>query len=176
MAGTRLARREHGDARGRAMLVFVPLHGPRDEFAVGIAAGHVGQHDRGQLPLLVQRAPALFDRALRLQLLQDALERNAVGALDAESAGDLALADLPRGGGHEVQDLLAGGQGVGLDLVGSLRGKSRISDYVDPAFGTDMAREATEGVTALHAAAKMPDARTGAHPAHSSAARHAAAE
>src|SRR5262249_62269457 len=60
------------------------------------------------------RQPALtaaIDLAVALQLADQRLERDAVGALDLEGAGDLAAAHRRRAVADEVEDLLAAGQG-----------------------------------------------------------------
>src|SRR5262249_30358330 len=77
-----------------AVLGLVPLGGKRDQLAIGIARGDVGDHNRGQGPGVMQLLAAALDAAFVGELAQHALERGAVGVLQAEGAGDLAGADL----------------------------------------------------------------------------------
>src|SRR5208283_3163559 len=77
------------DSRRRPLLV--PFDGFRDEFAVAVALGDVGHHDRRQPALHLQRLAAAGDRALVLQILDKQLQLGLRLALDAESPGDVAL-------------------------------------------------------------------------------------
>ena len=54
--------------------------------------------------------PAAVDLAGMLEILQHGFQRDAVGALDAEGARDLALADGNLGASDIVQNLLARGE------------------------------------------------------------------
>ena len=66
-------------------------------------------------------AAAAVEQALVLQLLEHGLQRDLVGALEAEGARDLALADGAVAVAHEIEDLLAGRKGSG-----SLRGLGQV--------------------------------------------------
>ena len=71
-----------------------------------LADRHLGQlAGRRQLP------PGAVDLAVLLQLLEQRLERNAVGALQMEGARDLALADRAFAFADEGEDLFLGGEG-----------------------------------------------------------------
>ena len=70
--------------------------GTCEQFAVGVAAGDVGDHGRRQGGGLVDLSPALGDGAVVGELAQDALQLDAVGILQPELAGDFPRADLAR--------------------------------------------------------------------------------
>ena len=109
-ARPRLARQ--GDeifGAGRARRV--PLRRLGDELAVAVAALDVGEDDAaaagrpcGRSLLRRSTAPS------SLELLQHLLQPDAVAALDAEGARDLALADLAGGVGDEGDEVFAGGK------------------------------------------------------------------
>src|SRR5262249_6107079 len=90
----RAARNAHADLGGGAVLGLVPLGGKRDQLAIGIARGDVADHDRGQGPGVMQLLAAALDAVFVGEIAQHALERGAVGVLQAEGTGDLAGADL----------------------------------------------------------------------------------
>ena len=102
-----------GFSEGRRSGSRIPLGGPRHQLAVAVAPRvDVGDDDRRQATGLAQAGAVLLDRALLLQILQQALELDLVGALDAEGLGDLALAHLLRRLFDEGEHGLAGGQGA----------------------------------------------------------------
>ncbi len=121
-----LQRHQHAVARGqgpidllvvddddlRLRIVRPLIDRARPQIAVGIGAdhldhGHFGQHAGGrQLPVA-----AAIDLAVLFQLLQQRLQRDAVGALQVEGARDLALADRPLAFADEGQHLFLGGEG-----------------------------------------------------------------
>src|SRR5207244_5479240 len=72
----------------------VPFGGSGEQFAVGVAAGDVGDHGGRQGGGLVDLPPALGDGAVIGEFAQDALQLDAVGILQAELAGDFPRADL----------------------------------------------------------------------------------
>ena len=76
------------------MRLLVPFGRNRDQLAVAVALGDVGEHDGGQRAGVVQLLAAALDHAVVGELAQHALERGAVGVLQAEGARDLAHADL----------------------------------------------------------------------------------
>ena len=85
-----------GDANDgrRAVRVLVPFGRAREQFAVAVAAGDVGKDDRRQTAGAMQPFPVPFDVTAFGQIAEHALEFGAVGVLGAESAGDLARADI----------------------------------------------------------------------------------
>ena len=93
-AGPRAARRDDVDDRRRAVRLFVPFGRPRQKFAVAVAAGDVGEHDRRQRAGVVQPFAPAVDVAFVGKFAQHAFERGAVGILGAEGARDFARADL----------------------------------------------------------------------------------
>ena len=78
----------------RAMRVLVPFGRPRQQFAVAVAAGDVGEDDGRQRAGVVQALSALLDVPAVGEFAQHLFERGAVGILGAECAGNLARADL----------------------------------------------------------------------------------
>ena len=94
LARRRAARNPHADFRRGAVLGLVPFGRQRDQLAVGVARGDVGDHDLGQGPGMMQLLAAALDAAFVGELAQHVLERGAVGVLHAEGARDLARADL----------------------------------------------------------------------------------
>ena len=93
---------------GAPVRLLVPFGRNRDQFAVGVAAADIGQHDRGQGAGMMQLLLALIHAALVGELAQHALELGAVGVLEAEGARDLARADTARLLADEGEDLLLG--------------------------------------------------------------------
>ena len=79
-----------------ARAVLAPFGGLGDQLAVAVELGDVGDDERGQAALDLERPAIAPDRALRLQVLDEELQFRLGLALDAEGAGDVALAD-PRG-------------------------------------------------------------------------------
>ena len=70
--------------------------------------------DRGQGARLVQLLAALLDRALIGEVAQHALQFGAIGILQTEGARDLARAGFAGMVLDEGEQLLAGGEGMGL--------------------------------------------------------------
>ena len=66
-AGAR-ARRDDADDGRRAMRLLVPFGRPRQKFAVAVAAGDVGEHDRRQGAGMMQPLAAAVDAGLRRQV------------------------------------------------------------------------------------------------------------
>ncbi len=91
----------------------IPRNRLAEQFAVAIAADDVDHRDAGDL---ATPADALF-RARQQpfvgEFLQQPLQFDAVGALDAEGSSDLALADLVGRVGDELEDLVLGRQAAG---------------------------------------------------------------
>ena len=85
-------RSTHEDARRRSVLA--PFGGPGDEFAVPVALGDIGDHERRQAALHDKGLAAARDRALVLEVLDEKLEAGLGVALHAEGAGDVALGDM----------------------------------------------------------------------------------
>src|SRR5271166_4967268 len=88
------ARAAYENAGRRSL--FAPFGGPGDELAVAVALGDVGDDDRGQAALDLERLAAAADRALGLQVLDDELELRLRFALHPEGARDVALGDARR--------------------------------------------------------------------------------
>src|SRR5437868_1056678 len=63
LARPRAARHAHADLGRRAVRLLVPFGRNRDQFAVGIAAADIGEHDRGQGAGMVQLLLALLHMA-----------------------------------------------------------------------------------------------------------------
>ena len=83
--------------------------GPRQQFAVAVAAGDVGEHHGGQRAAVMQPLAPPLDVTLFGELAQHALERRPVGILGAERACDLARAHLAGVLADEGKKLLARG-------------------------------------------------------------------
>ena len=116
-AGPRLARRQDADRGGGAVRLLVPFGRTRQQFAVGVAAGDVGEHRRGQRAGLVQPLVAALDVAFVFEFTQQAFQIGAVGILGAERARDLAGADLAGAAADEGEQFLLGGKaGMGFGL------------------------------------------------------------
>ena len=112
----RLARNMDADARRLAVLLGVPFGRNRDQFAVAVALGDVGEHDGGQGAGVVQLLAPPLDLALVGKLAQHVLERGAVVVLQAEGARDLAHAGLALVRADEGEDVFAGGEAGGPGL------------------------------------------------------------
>src|SRR5262249_30713068 len=110
-------RRAHPDLRRRPVRVLVPFGRHRDEFAVGLAARNVGEHDGRQVAGMMQLGAAALEPALVRQLPQHALERDAVTALDPEGACDLALARLAGVLADEGEEIFLGREGRWFALL-----------------------------------------------------------
>ena len=111
--GPRLARDMQADARRFAVRVAVPFGRNRDQLAVLIALGHVGEHDRGQGAGMMQLLAPPLDLAGVAKFAQRRLQRRAVVVLQPERARDLAHAGLALVRADEGEKLLAGGEGAG---------------------------------------------------------------
>ena len=109
-ARARPARHDDADDRRRAVGGLVPFGRPRQKFAVGIAAGDVGEHNGRQSAGIVQALAQTIDLACVGKLAQHAIERGAVGVLGAKRARDLARANLAAALTDKGDKLLAGGQ------------------------------------------------------------------
>ena len=99
------ARGQHQRA-GALALGRVPDGGLGDQLAVLVAGDDLQHRDGGQLPALLEALAVAGEQALLGHLGEQGLERDAVAALDAEGARDLALAGLGGGGAQIVEDLL----------------------------------------------------------------------
>ncbi len=94
----------------------VPFVGHRDQFAVGVAPGDVGEDDAGQHAGMVELLAALLDMALVGEVAQHLFEGGAVRILEAEGAGDFAGADLAGFLADEGEQVFLAGEGVSLGL------------------------------------------------------------
>ena len=108
---SRVARNAHADRGSGAVLGLVPLRRQRDQLPVGIARGDVGEHDGGQGARVMQLLAAALDAAFVGEFAQHALERGAIGVLQAERARDLAGADLAGLLADEGEEVVFGGKG-----------------------------------------------------------------
>ena len=113
-ARPRAARRGDMDDGRRAVGFLVPFGRPRQQFAVAVAAGDVGQHDRRQGAGMMQPLAPPVDQAFVGKFAQHAVERRAVGVLGAERARDLARADLAAAFADEGDQLVAGRKAISL--------------------------------------------------------------
>ncbi len=92
------AQRRIGGARDdenhRLHPLAMPLQRPREEIAVRTRPGHLKHAHRWQAVGVAIGLLALLQMAFGFELLQDALEVDAVGALQPERLGDIALGGL----------------------------------------------------------------------------------
>src|SRR5262245_28380242 len=93
-ARTGLARRENTYFGRGAMRVLVPFVGCRDEIAVAIPRGHVGENGGGKGASVVQFLAPSFGRSFVCEFAQQTLQIGAHCVLQAEGAGYLTGADL----------------------------------------------------------------------------------
>jgi hypothetical protein len=92
-------------------LIARPIDRLGQEVAVAVAAGDRDDRERWDVAGALEPAGLLFDQALLGQIRHQVAERDpGSGALDAEGAGDVALASASGMLGDERQDLLAGRQ------------------------------------------------------------------
>ena len=98
-------RHAHDDARGRAVRL-VPFVGCGNQVAVAVTSDDVGEDRRRERARVVQGLAAPLQRAVVGKFAKRALERGAVGILQAEGAGDLADTDWPFLRGDEGQQLV----------------------------------------------------------------------
>ena len=96
------ARRQHKGTRALA-LGCVPHDGLADELSVRVARDDLEHGHRGQVPALLEALAVAAQQALLRHLGEQALEGNAVAALDGEGARDLAFPRLDPGGAHIVE-------------------------------------------------------------------------
>ena len=119
-----------------AGVIAGPFDGFRDQFAVSVFLGDVGD-DKGRQPAFDrQRLTAMRDSAFGLQVLDEELQFRFRVALHAEGAGDVALGD-PRGrslaigrgrAANEGDHFLARRQRSGSRLHGAVNGASSSAD------------------------------------------------
>ena len=128
-AGLGAARRCKADNRGRAVRVLVPFRRPRQKFAVGVAAGDVGEHHRGQGAAMMHALAAVLDLTLVGEFAQHVPQRRPVGVLGAEGAGDLAGADLAAMFANEGEKFLAGRQVVALSAAELRRSNAELEQF-----------------------------------------------
>ena len=125
----------HEDA-GRRLLA-VPFHGFRDQFAVSVFLGDVGDNKGRQSAFDGQRLTAVRDSAFGLQILDEDFQFRFRFALHAEGAGNVAFGDsggrslaIGRGRAANVGDhLLARRQRGGSRLHGAMSGACRAPTY-----------------------------------------------
>ena len=126
-AGLGAARRRDADHRRRAVRLFVPFGRPRQQLAVFISAGDVGEDDRRQRAGVMQAFAAPVDAAVLGEFAQHAIERRAVGVLGAELARDLARGDLAAALADEGDKFFAGGQAFHrrhMTILGPILGRN----------------------------------------------------
>jgi hypothetical protein len=93
-----------------SMRMLVPFGRPRQQLAVFIASGDVGEDDRRQRAGVMQAFAAPVDAAVLGEFAQHAIERRAVGVLGAELARDLARGDLTAPFADKGDKFFTGGQ------------------------------------------------------------------
>ena len=130
--GPGAARDMHADLGRGAVLGLVPFGRQRDQLPVAVAGGDVGEHHVGQRPGVMQLLAAALDAALVGQLPQHALERGAVGVLQAEGARELARADLSGLLADEGDEVVFGGEG--RRCVRTFHVRSRVNQRSCSAF------------------------------------------
>ena len=121
--------RDAQDQRRRGPLSgLVPIRWCAEEVPVAVAARHVGHDHRGQDAREVPRLAPPLEHALVLEVAQQALQRHAVVARDAERAGDLALADrtLALPFGRRLALARDEGQDLGLARESGSRPRGRL--------------------------------------------------
>jgi hypothetical protein len=95
------------DDGGRAVGLFVPLGRPRQQFAIAVAAGNVGEDDRRQSAGVMQSFALPIYAAFIGQFAQHALECGAVGILRPKGARNLPDADFAAVLADKVDKFLA---------------------------------------------------------------------
>jgi hypothetical protein len=93
--------------RRRAVGLFVPFGWSGHEFAIAIAAGDVGNNDRGQSAGVMQPFAPPIDPPFIGQIAKHALEGGAIGVLGAKSARDFTHPDLAAARADELDEFLA---------------------------------------------------------------------
>src|SRR5262249_23538341 len=118
-----------------AVRLLVPFGRQGDELAIAVAAGHIGEHDGGQVAGAVQLAVPALDLAVVSHLAQHGLQNVTIATLDAERARDLALAHLAFTRADECQDIFLGGKGIWLALLlGQMRSVGGRSGWRNAAY------------------------------------------
>ena len=97
------------DEDARRRVLAGPFHGLRDQFAVSVFLGDVGDNQGRQPTFDRQRLAAMRDSAFGLQVLDEELQSCFRVALHAEGAGDVAF-------GHSGGRSLAVGRGRAADI------------------------------------------------------------
>ena len=100
------------DFRRVAVLLAVPFGGNRDQLAVGIAAGDVGEDDARQGAGVVELLAVLLDVAFVGEVAQHGFQRGAVCVLEPEGTGDFTGADLAGFLADEGKHVFFAGKGV----------------------------------------------------------------
>ncbi len=126
----------HKNARRR--LIAGPFDGFRDQFAISVFLGDVGDDKGGQSAFDRQRLAAVRDSAFGLQILDQELQSRFRVALHAEGAGNVAFGHsggrtlaIGRGRAANVGDhFLARRQRSGSRLHGAVNGAFRAPTYV----------------------------------------------
>ena len=109
--GPGAARHVKPDLRRLAMGFGVPFGRHRDQFAVGVASGDVGEHHIGQHARVVELLAPRLDGAGVGEVAQHLFEGGAIRILETEGAGDLAGADLAGFLADEGEQVLPGREG-----------------------------------------------------------------
>ena len=99
------------------MGVLVPFGRRRDQLAVAVAAGDVGERHGRQGAGVMQLLALGFDAAFVGQFAQHALQLDAAVVLQIEGAGDLARADLAGLVADEGEDFFLAGEGGLLGMM-----------------------------------------------------------
>ena len=90
----------------------IPFGGNADQFAVGIAAGDVGEDDARQAAGVMELLATLFDAAFVGEVAQHGFERGAVCILEPEGTGDFTGADVAGFLADEGKHVFFAGKGV----------------------------------------------------------------
>ena len=89
-------------------MLLRPIGRPGDELAIGIALDDLEHGHRRQHAGPLKLPPGASDQPVIGHVAQQLFQRDAVAALDAEGARDLALAGLDARALQKIQNLLLG--------------------------------------------------------------------
>src|ERR1700674_1092305 len=106
-AGLGRAGEDQADARRRAVLLLVPLHGLGDELAVVVSRGHFRYHHGGQAAGDGELAAAARQLARVVQPAQDLPELGLARPVEAEGAHEVALGHVAAARGDEGYEFFA---------------------------------------------------------------------
>jgi hypothetical protein len=122
---TRLARNVDAYTRRLAMCLRVPFGRDREQLAIRITPGDVGEHHGGQSAGVMQLLAPPLDFAFGGQLAQHGFQRGARIILEREGARDLAHAGLALVRANEGEQFLAARKGAG-SFVGFFQDRGKL--------------------------------------------------